>query len=91
MTIKVGLLRPEVTNVDDLFGLSDPAEGDVRMIENKGFPPLKLGMLSRRTVRRNYAKGISLAKEQVAELGPADLRCVLQDGLEHSFQFARRT
>ena len=43
-------------------------------------------------MHRAYAKGdIALAKKQVAELGLADARRILQHGLEHGLQFAGRT
>src|SRR5262249_37379265 len=63
MPIKVGLFRPDVTNVHYLFSLSYPAEGDARIIENKGFPPQQFDKSGRCTVRRNGAKGGPFAKE----------------------------
>jgi hypothetical protein len=42
-------------------------------------------------LKRRYLEAIVLAQPQDAELGLADSRGILQDSVEHGFEFAGRT
>jgi hypothetical protein len=68
------------------------SERNMRMItyvnHKLPLPPLDIGR--RCTVQRGHAEGISLAKEQIAELGLAEPGRVRQQGLEHALQLAGR-
>jgi hypothetical protein len=45
----------------------------------------------RRVVQRNAPERIAFVQEQIAELGFADARSILQHGLKYGLQIARRT
>src|SRR5262249_11747550 len=93
ITFKIGLVLSDVEDMEGLFGTGNTRERRVRNIAefNQRLPPIPLDKCSRRTVHRDRAKGISLAQEQVAKLGIAQSRRILQHGLEHGLELARRT
>jgi hypothetical protein len=79
--------------VQQLFSPGDRGKRDLRMMLteiNDRFAPRILDIARLGTVHRDSAKNVSLAKEQIAELGAADADRVLQHGLEHRLQVPRR-
>ena len=89
-TFEVGLLRPEVGDVNDLPRASDTPKRELRARVNDGFTAPLLHMRCR-SIHRDGPKPPALAKPHDPELCLADARGVLQHGLEHRLQLARRT
>jgi len=91
-TLDISLLRPQVGGVDYCFGFGDAGErgtGNIAYVHGR-LPPPQLDVVRGCAVHRDRAKGVSLAKEQIAELCLAESRRVRQHGLEHGLQVAGR-
>src|SRR5262249_53207609 len=63
----------------------------IAYVNHRGFPLPQFGISSRRPVPCNHAIGISFEEEQIAAVGLAEARCLLQHRLEYGLQFAGRT
>src|SRR5262249_25069518 len=94
IALNVGPVRREVVNVQCILRCDDADDRNVRMIayvNHNGFPLPQFGISSRRPVPCDHAIGISFEKEQIAAVGLAEARCLLQHRLEYGLQFAGRT
>ncbi len=91
IALDVGLMRPNVGDVDDLVGYGETTKSGVRPRTDQWFALACLGICGRGVVHSNNAEGICLADEQRAERGLAEPRRVHQYGFEHGLQVAGRT
>jgi hypothetical protein len=90
IALDVGLMRPNVGDVDDLVGYGETTKSGVRPRTDQWFALACLGICGRSVVHSNNAEGICLAEEQRAERGLAEPRRIHQYGLEHGLQVAGR-
>ncbi len=86
----VGLLRPDVGNVNNLPRVGDTPERKLRARVNDRFTTPLFDM-RRRSMQRDGPKPPALAKPHDAEFCLADARGILQHCLEHRLQLTRRT
>src|SRR5262249_17259741 len=90
LAFDVGLLQSEVGDVLQLLGRDNAAEriggaeADYRVA-----PPQRVPF-QWRAVHRDDAKRVSVVQQEIAEFRLADARGILQHGLEHRLQLARR-
>src|SRR5262249_22312863 len=84
-----GYLR-DVGDVGDLLRAGHKPERRIRGRSEQRGAPARRGISWRRVVRGNHAERISVAEIEIAELSLAELRRILQHGLEHGLKLARR-
>ena len=92
IAVRVGLHRPQVVNVDHLLCLRrrGRAACPASRRPDHRLAVAYFGKCRRRAVQRHRAERVAFEQEQVAELGLADARRVLQHGIEHRLKLARR-
>src|SRR5262249_1916683 len=88
-TFNIGLLRPDVGDVNNLPRVSEAPERKLRAGVNDRLTAPPFDMLCR-SMHGDGPEPAALAKPHDAELCFADAGCVLQHGLEHGLQVAGR-
>ena len=85
----VGLIGPEIGNVDDLFGLQHTIKRDSRTVTQVDFgiarPVFDVVLLA---IDRDGSKDGALAQEQIAERGFTDASRIRQHGIEDGLKIA---
>jgi hypothetical protein len=81
---QVGLIGPQVGNVDNLLGVGDTVEWEARIVTqiDDGIAPPRIDMTLLLAVDRHGPKDRSLAQKQVAESGLTDTDCIGQHCIE---------
>src|SRR5262245_3583659 len=90
---EVGLIGPQVRNMDNLLGVGATVEGEARIVAqiDDGIALPRIDMTLLLAVERHGAKDRSLAQEQIAESGLTDTDCIRQHCIEDGRQLAWRT
>ena len=89
IAFEVGPLGLKIGDVHGLFGTHRPSERTVRVDMTKYLAPYLVGEGGPGGVYGNVTEGVSLPQHEIAKLGVADSRGLLQHGLEHRRELAR--
>src|SRR5262249_11714982 len=90
IALDVGRYRRDVGDVGDLFCGCHKPKRRIRGRSDQRLAPARRGISWRRVVRGNHAEAISVAEIEIAELGLAEPRRVLKQGLKYRLKLAGR-